>query len=269
MCLWGEWQPAMTLVCLRQLGLPPSCGPVNQLLVSLRSASYVGLLWVLGIRRPILRLRERARRSTASPTVPPNSFLEVRPSILPLYHMTQPAKDSSTRRAPVYTSRSPKSRPWISSGAKTPSSRDVTPNRSMSTANTSASLQWDKPSYLGAMAALEKRGRCHEMCTCQFWLHKKRDTFYRVIHDIYQLIRYIDQRFFKTHIKQSFFCCNFTFNTGFCFLTKRGATPVGYVSRDLVYNKNSAGYITRNIFLKKKNKQNPTHLPLRTSLLSV
>lgn len=97
-------------------------------------------------------------RSTASPTVPPNSFLEVKPSMLPLYHMTQPAKDSSTRRAPVYTSRSPKSRPWISSGAKTPSSRDIIPNRSITTANTSASLQWDKPSYLGAMAALENRG---------------------------------------------------------------------------------------------------------------
>lgn len=71
--------------------------------------------------------------------------------MLPLYHMTQPARDSSTRSAPLYTSRSPKSRPWISSGAKTPRSKEITPSRSMSTAKTSASLQWDRPSYLGAM----------------------------------------------------------------------------------------------------------------------
>lgn len=103
----------------------------------------------------IRRLRERASRSTALPTVPPNSFLEVRPSMLPLYHITQPAKDRSTRRAPEYTNRSPKSRPWISRGAKTPSSRDMTPSRSISTANTRASLQWDRPSYLVAMAAHE------------------------------------------------------------------------------------------------------------------
>lgn len=118
-----------------------------------RSAFYVGLLCVLGTR--ILRLKERASRSTALPTVPPNSFLEVRPSMFPLYHMTQPAKDSSTRRAPEYTNRSPKSRPWISRGAKTPSSRDMTPSRSISTANTRASLQWDRPSYLVAIAAHE------------------------------------------------------------------------------------------------------------------
>lgn len=124
-------------------------------MLSGRSAFYVGLLWVLGTR--ILRLRERAIRSTALPIVPPNSFLEVRPSMLPLYHMTQPARDSRTSRAPEYTSRSPKSWPWISRGAKTPSSRDITPSRSISTANTRASLQWDRPSYLVAMAGHESK----------------------------------------------------------------------------------------------------------------
>lgn len=149
----GSWAKLLHVVC---------CVSYYSLL-SVRSNSYVGLLWVLGIR--ILRLRERARRSTASPMVPPNSFLEVRPSMLPLYHMTQPARDSSTRRAPVYTSRSPKSRPWISSGAKTPNSRDITPSRSMSTANTRASLQWDRPSYLGAMAVKWRRkGRQRSTC---------------------------------------------------------------------------------------------------------
>lgn len=125
----------------------------SYLLLMARSALYVGLLWVLGMC--IRRLRERASRSTALPTVPPNSFLEVRPSMLPLYHMTQPAKDRSTSRAPEYTNRSPKSWPWISRGAKTPSSKDMTPSRSISTANTRASLQWDKPSYLVAIAGQE------------------------------------------------------------------------------------------------------------------
>lgn len=126
-------------------------------LASLGLTSYVGLLRVLGNR--ILRLRERARRSIAPLTIPPRSFLEVKPSMFPLYHMTQPARDISNSRAPEYTSRSPKSRPWISSGAKTPSSRDTTPSRSMSTAKARASWQWDKPSYLGAMAAMNKLGR--------------------------------------------------------------------------------------------------------------
>ena len=138
------------------------------------ATSYVGLLRVLGSR--ILRLRERARRSTAPPTLPPNSFLEVRPSMLPLYHMTQPARDSSTSSAPEYTSRSPKSRPWNSSGAKTPSSRDITPNRSISTANTRASLQWDNPSYFGAMPGKNRWG-CYIMSSytilCSFKKYSK------------------------------------------------------------------------------------------------
>lgn len=150
-CFYREWHLAPTLIPLKLLS--SVLHAFSYLLLTAGSAVYVGLLWVLGMC--IRRLRERASRSTASPTVPPNSFLEVRPSMLPLYHMTQPAKDRSTRRAPEYTNRSPKSWPWISRGAKTPSSRDVTPSRSISTANTRASLQWDKPSYLVAIAGQE------------------------------------------------------------------------------------------------------------------
>lgn len=42
---------------------------------------------------------------------------------------------------PVYTSKSPKSRPFNSTGAKTPTSRAAPPSTSMKTANASASLQ--------------------------------------------------------------------------------------------------------------------------------
>ncbi|KAK0135291.1 Coiled-coil domain-containing protein 106 [Merluccius polli] len=85
--------------------------------------------------------------------VPRDGLATARPSMFPLYQMTQPPMENSTSRAPVYTSRSPKSRPWTSSEAKTPSSMDSTPSRSISTANTRASLQWARPSLRGAMAA--------------------------------------------------------------------------------------------------------------------
>lgn len=48
---------------------------------------------------------------------------------------------------PVYTSKSPKSFPLISNGAKTPISRAVPPSKSISTAKARASLQWERPSH--------------------------------------------------------------------------------------------------------------------------
>lgn len=57
--------------------------------------------WLLYVR--ILRLRLRASLSTALPMCP-SSFLDVRPSMLPLYHSTHPARDASTSRAPAEVS---------------------------------------------------------------------------------------------------------------------------------------------------------------------
>ena len=114
-----------------------------------------GLLWDLGIR--ILRLRLRARRSKAWPMVPPDFFEVASPWMLPLYQITQPPMENSTRRAPEYTSRSPKSWPSNSSEAKTPRSMDSTPSRSIATANTRANLQCVSPSFCWAMAALSKQ----------------------------------------------------------------------------------------------------------------
>lgn len=54
--------------------------------------------WLRYVR--ILRLRLRASRSTALPMCP-SSFLDVRPSMFPLYHSTHPARDASTSRAPA------------------------------------------------------------------------------------------------------------------------------------------------------------------------
>lgn len=54
--------------------------------------------WLLYVR--ILRLRLRASLSTALPMCP-SSLLDVRPSMLPLYHSTHPARDASTSRAPA------------------------------------------------------------------------------------------------------------------------------------------------------------------------
>lgn len=212
------------------------------LLKSFVSISYDGLLWVLGIR--ILRLRERARRSTAPPTAPPSSFLEVRPSMLPLYHMTQPARENSTSRAPVYTSRSPKSLPWISRGAKTPSSRDVTPNRSISTANTRASLQWDRPSYLCTMAALtEKR---------MSWnVKEKYYNFTRVIILVHYHLMYNTDIFVLT-----------CFKLAPVFSVKTSATPVTHVKRLFSFSRPSTQQLRRyECFCVRK--QNPTHLPQR------
>lgn len=57
--------------------------------------------WLLYVR--ILRLRLRASLSTALPMCP-SSFLDVRPSMFPLYHSTHPARDISTNRAPAWRS---------------------------------------------------------------------------------------------------------------------------------------------------------------------
>lgn len=116
-----------------------------------------GLLWLLGSR--IWRLRLRARRSKAWPMVPRESLAAASPSMLPLYQITQPPMEKSTSRAPEYTSRSPKSCPSNSSEAKTPSSMHTTPDRSITTANTRASLQWASPSYFRAIAATRREDR--------------------------------------------------------------------------------------------------------------
>lgn len=54
--------------------------------------------WLLYVR--ILWLRLRASLSTAL-LMCPSSFLDVMPSMLPLYHSTHPARDASTSRAPA------------------------------------------------------------------------------------------------------------------------------------------------------------------------
>lgn len=90
------------------------------------------------------RLRDRARRSTALRLVV-NSLPTARPSMFPLYHITQPPMERRISRAPEYTNKSPKSLPLISRGAKTPISRAATPRKSISTAKTSTNLQCVSP----------------------------------------------------------------------------------------------------------------------------
>lgn len=90
------------------------------------------------------RLRDRARRSTAL-RLAVNSLPTARPSMFPLYHITQPPMERRISNAPEYTSRSPKSLPLVSRGANTPISRAATPRKSITTAKASTNLQWVSP----------------------------------------------------------------------------------------------------------------------------
>ncbi|KAL7826303.1 hypothetical protein AOLI_G00315120 [Acnodon oligacanthus] len=106
----------------------------------------------------------------------PTSLLDARPSMLPLYHITQPPSDINTISAPVYTSRSPKSLPFTSSGTKTPTSKATTPSRSKITAKASATLQWDRPVQRGG-------GTASPLSRCQ-WTGKaagQKSAFDRVL----------------------------------------------------------------------------------------
>lgn len=114
--------------------------PVYVLPVMPRGQDVLWLRWGLRTRR----LRVRASRSTAL-RLGVSSFPGIKPSMFPLYHMIQAPIDINTSTAPEYTNRSPKSRPPISRGTKTPIKRVDTPKRSMRTANTSTNLQWVSP----------------------------------------------------------------------------------------------------------------------------
>lgn len=131
LCKLSPWSLNVFMLICRKLSgkiLPTSCHGSLRLLCGLR----------------MRRLRDRARRSTALRLVL-NSLPTAKPSMFPLYHITQPPMEKRISSAPEYTSRSPKSLPLISRGANTPISRAATPRRSISTAKTSTNLQWVSP----------------------------------------------------------------------------------------------------------------------------